>query len=72
MLAAIRKRKSEQGLSAGAQLDRVIVRNSDELDARLRDVAADLTAAVRADTIEFPADAEFSVEIFPKAQERGA
>jgi valyl-tRNA synthetase len=72
VLAAVRKRKSEQGLSAGAQLDRVIVRNADGLDVKLRDVVADLTAAVRADVIEFSADPEFSVEIFPKAQERGA
>ena len=72
VLAAIRKRKSEQGLSAGAQLDRVIVRNGDGLDAILRDVIQDLTTAVRADVIEFVKDVEFSVEVFPKAQERGA
>jgi valyl-tRNA synthetase len=72
VLAAIRKRKSEQGLSAGAQLDRVLVRNTEGLDVILRDVLQDLTTAVRADVIEFVPHAEFSVEIFPKAQERGA
>jgi valyl-tRNA synthetase len=72
VLAAIRKRKSEQGLSAGAQLDRVIVRDNTGLDAALRDGLRDLTTAVRADVIEFVNAAEFSVEIFPKAQERGA
>jgi valyl-tRNA synthetase len=72
VLAAIRKRKSEQGLSAGAQLDRVIVRDNAGLDAALRDGLRDLTTAVRADVIEFVNAAEFSVEIFPKAQERGA
>jgi valyl-tRNA synthetase len=72
VLAAIRKRKSEQGLSAGAQLDRVIVRHADGLDVTLRGALQDLTTAVRADVIEFVAGGEFSVEIFPKAQERGA
>ncbi|HEX4565486.1 MAG TPA: valine--tRNA ligase [Vicinamibacterales bacterium] len=72
VLGAIRKRKSEQGLSAGAQLDRVIVRHVDGLDVKLRGALQDLTTAVRAEVMEFAAAAEFSVEIFPKAQERGA
>jgi valyl-tRNA synthetase len=72
VLAAIRKRKSEQGLSAGAQLDRVIVRHADGLDVKLRSALQDLTTAVRADVMEFVADAEFSIEVVPKAQERGA
>src|SRR5579872_2585178 len=72
VLAAIRKRKSELSLSAGAQLDRVVIHNNERLESTLRDVLPDLTAAVRADTIAFAEAAEFSVEIFPKAQERGA
>jgi hypothetical protein len=72
VLAAIRKRKSEQGLSAGARLDRVLVHDNDGLETKLREALPDLTTAVRADVMEFVKAAEFSVEIFPKAQERGA
>ncbi len=70
VLGAIRKRKSEQSLSAGAQLDRVLVRNNEDLDATLRPVVADLRSAVKADAIEFVPDAVFDVEIVPKVQER--
>jgi valyl-tRNA synthetase len=72
VLAAIRKRKSEQGLSAGAQLDRVLVLDNEGLGMKLRDALPDLVSAVRADVIDFVEAAEFSVEVFPKAQERGA
>jgi valyl-tRNA synthetase len=72
VLASIRKRKSEQGLSAGAQLDRVVIRNNEDLQQRLNPVLSDLRAAVRADAVEFMDDTVFDVEITPKVQERGA
>jgi valyl-tRNA synthetase len=72
VLGAIRKAKSERGLSAGAMLARVEVRNNDELDRKLASVLSDLKAAARADAIEFVVDTEFQVVIEPKAQERGA
>jgi valyl-tRNA synthetase len=72
VLASIRKRKSEQGLSAGAQLDRVVIRNNEGLEQRLTPVLSDLRAAVKADVVEFMNDPIFDVEITPKAQERGA
>ena len=72
VLASIRKRKSEQGLSAGAQLDRVVIRNNEHLEQRLNPALSDLRAAVRADAVEFMDDTTFDVEITPKVQERGA
>jgi valyl-tRNA synthetase len=69
VLAAIRKRKSEQGLSAGAQLDRVVIRNHEDLELRLSPVMSDLRAAVKADRVEFMNDTMFDVEI--TAKERG-
>jgi valyl-tRNA synthetase len=72
VLAFIRKRKSERGLSAGAQLDRVVIRNNEGLEQRLSPVLSDLRAAVKADVVEFMDDTIFDVEITPKAQERGA
>jgi valyl-tRNA synthetase len=72
VLASIRKRKSEQGLSAGAPLDRVVIRNNEDLGQRLNPVLSDLRAAVRADAVEFVDDAMFDVDITPKVQERGA
>jgi valyl-tRNA synthetase len=70
VLGAIRKRKSEQKLSAGAQLDRVLIRNNEGLDQRLRPVLDDLSTAARADAIEFAVDATFDIDIVAKAQER--
>jgi valyl-tRNA synthetase len=75
VLAAIRKKKSERSLSAGAFLDRVVVRCGGELEQTLKPALADLQAASRADAIEFVADAAFDVEVFPKPappQERSA
>jgi valyl-tRNA synthetase len=72
VLASIRKRKSEHGLSAGAQLDRVVIRNNEGLEERLSPVLSDLRAAVKADAVEFMNDTMFDVEITPKVQERGA
>jgi valyl-tRNA synthetase len=72
VLAAIRKRKSEQGLSTGAQLDRVLIRNNEKLSDRFPSVWPDLRTAVRAETIDFIEDTVFDVEIVPKVQERGA
>jgi valyl-tRNA synthetase len=72
VLGAIRKAKSERGLSAGAQLARVGVRNNENLAQTLAPVLSDLKAAARADAIDFVSDPAFDVEIEPKAQERGA
>jgi valyl-tRNA synthetase len=72
VLAAIRKKKSERTLSAGAQLDRVVIRHNENLEQRLSPVLSDLRAAVRADALEFMDDTMFDVEITPKLQERGA
>ena len=75
VLAAIRKRRSETGLSGGAQLERVLVRSSEDLAATLGPALADLRTAVRAEALEFAADPAcegLAVEIVPKAQERGA
>jgi valyl-tRNA synthetase len=75
VLAAIRKKKSERSLSAGAFLERVVVRCAGELEQTLKAALADLQAASRADAIEFVADAAFDVEVFPKPappQERSA
>ena len=75
VLAAIRKKKSERSLSAGASLERVVVRCGGDLERLLTPALADLQAASRADAVEFVADAGFDVEVFPKAaapQERSA
>jgi valyl-tRNA synthetase len=75
VLAAIRKKKSERSLSAGAFLDRVVVRCGGDLAETLKPALADLQAASRADALEFRSDAAFDVEVFPKAtppQERSA
>jgi valyl-tRNA synthetase len=72
VLASIRKRKSEHGLSAGAQLDRVVIRNNEGLEQRLSSVLSDLKAAVKADAVEFMNDTIYDVVITPRAQERGA
>ena len=72
VLAAIRKRRSEMGLSGGAQLDRVVIRNNEELHERLGLVAEDLRTAVRAEAVDFVHDTAFDVDVVPKAQERGA
>ena len=72
VLAAIRKKKSERSLSAGAQLDQVVIRNNEDLEQRLGPVLSDLRAAVRADAVEFMDDTMFDIEITPKVQERGA
>jgi valyl-tRNA synthetase len=72
VLASIRKRKSEQGLSAGAPLDRVVIRNNEGLEQRLNPVLSDLRAAVKADAVEFMNGTTFDVQITPKVQERGA
>jgi valyl-tRNA synthetase len=75
VLAAIRKKKSERSLSAGAFLERVVVRCGGDLERMLTPALADLQAASRADAVEFVADAAFDVEVFPKAtppQERSA
>jgi valyl-tRNA synthetase len=72
VLASIRKRKSEHGLSAGAQLDRVVIRNNEGLEQRLSPVLSDLKAAVKADAVTFMNDPIYDVVITPKAQERGA
>jgi valyl-tRNA synthetase len=74
VLAAIRKKKSERSLSAGAFLERVVVRCGGDLEQTLGPALADLRAASRADAVEFVTDAAFDVEVFPKApspQERG-
>ena len=66
VLAAIRKRKSEQRLSAGAPLQIVRVRNNEDLELRLAPSLDDLKAAARTDAIQFMADPAFDVEIVPK------
>ena len=72
VLAAIRKAKSEQGLSAGAQLDRVVVSTNENLQEALGPAIADIRTAVRADVLDFVQGDAFGVEITPKVQERGA
>jgi valyl-tRNA synthetase len=75
VLAAIRKKKSERSLSAGAFLERVIVRCGGDLERALAPALADLQAASRADAVEFVAAADFDVEVIPKPtppQERSA
>jgi valyl-tRNA synthetase len=72
VLSAIRKKKSERSLSAGAFLERVIVRCGGELAATLGPALADLQAASRADALELVTGAEFDVEITAKIQESGA
>jgi valyl-tRNA synthetase len=75
VLAAIRKKKSERSLSAGAFLERVVVRCGGDLAQALRPALADLQAASRADAVEFIADPGFDVEVFPRPtppQERSA
>jgi valyl-tRNA synthetase len=72
VLGEIRKRRSEMGLSGGAQLDRVDVRGEDDLEQKLGAALDDLRTAVRADVIAFHADAAFGLDLVPKAQERGA
>ena len=66
VLAAIRKKKSERSLSAGAFLERVIVRCGGDLAQALQPALADLQAASRADAVEFVADTGFDVEVFPR------
>ena len=72
VLAAIRKKKSERSLSAGAPLERVVVRCGGELRQTLTSALADLRAAVKADAVEFTNDTMLDIEITPKVQERGA
>jgi valyl-tRNA synthetase len=75
VLAAIRKKKSERSLSAGAFLERAVVRCPGELRHALQAGLADLQAAVRADAMEFEDAPAFDVEVFPKPtppQERSA
>jgi valyl-tRNA synthetase len=75
VLAAIRKKKSERSLSAGAFLERVVVRCGGDLAQALQPALADLQAASRADAVEFVADPGFDVEVFPRPtppQERSA
>jgi valyl-tRNA synthetase len=69
VLGAIRKRKSERSLSAGAQLERVVIRNNEGLETRLGPVILDVRSAVKADSIEFLEDPMFDVEIAPRMQE---
>ena len=72
VLAAIRKKKSERSLSAGASLERVVVRCGGELAQTLGPALADLQAASRADALELVTGEEFDVEITAKIQESGA
>jgi valyl-tRNA synthetase len=75
VLAAIRKKKSERSLSAGASLERVVVRCGGELAAQLAPALADLQAASRADALEFVSATAFDVDVFSKPtppQERSA
>jgi valyl-tRNA synthetase len=73
VLAAIRKKKSERSLSAGASLERVIIRCGGDLAQALAPALADLQAAARADAVEVVNDTGFDVEVFPKPpQERSA
>jgi valyl-tRNA synthetase len=72
VLGEIRKRKAESRLSPAAPLARVIVRNNEDFERWPPDVIADLKAAARAEELAFVSDAAFHVEIFPKAEERGA
>jgi valyl-tRNA synthetase len=73
VLAAIRKKKSERSLSAGASLERVIIRCGGDLAQTLAPALADLQAAARADAVEVVSDTGFDVEVFPKPpQERSA
>ena len=70
VLAAIRKKKSERSLSAGAFLERVVVRCGGDLAQTLGPALADLQAASRADALEFVTGAEFDVEVFPRPTDR--
>ena len=70
VLAAIRKKKSERSLSAGAFLERAVVRCPGELRHALQAGVADLQAAVRADALEFEDAPAFDVEVFPKPRRR--
>jgi len=73
VLGAIRKKKSERSLSAGAFLERLVIRCGGDLQQALAPALADLQAASRADAVEFVTDTAFDVEVFPKpasAQER--
>ena len=72
VLAAIRKKKSERSLSAGAFLERVVIRCGGDLQQALAPALADLQAASRADAVEFVDDTMFDIEITPKVQEGGA
>jgi valyl-tRNA synthetase len=75
VLAAIRKKKSERSLSAGAFLARVVVRSHDDLEQVLKPALADLQAASRADAVEFESGPLFDVDVFPRptpSQERSA
>jgi valyl-tRNA synthetase len=66
VLAAIRKKKSERNLSAGAALERVVIRCGGDLQQAIAPALADLQAASRADAMELVADTAFDVEVFPK------
>ena len=72
VLAEIRKRRSEMGLSGGAQLERVQIRDSEGLEARLADALDDLRTAVRADVVECLDGTTFEIDLVPKAQETQA
>ncbi len=75
VLAAIRRKKSERNLSAGASLERVVVRCPGDLERTLEPALADLRAASRADALELVRDMAFDVDVFPKPtppQERSA
>ena len=72
VLAAIRKKKSERSLSAGAFLGRLVIRCDGDLRQALVPALADLQAASRADVVEFVVDTMFDIEITPKVQEGGA
>jgi valyl-tRNA synthetase len=71
VLAAIRKKKSERSLSAGAFLARVVIHCAGDLPQALAPALADLQAASRADAVEFVAGADFDVEITARTQEIG-
>jgi valyl-tRNA synthetase len=75
VLAAIRKKKSEQNLSAGAALTLVTLRNNEGLEQKLGLGLSDLRAAAKADALRFVDDSFFDIDIVAKvvpSQERGA
>jgi hypothetical protein len=75
VLAAIRKKKSEHNLSAGAALELVTLRNNEGLEQKLGLGLSDLRAAAKADALRFVDDSFFDIDILPKvvpSQERGA